>query len=45
MKENRKEKTRRRDDNTYKDTVTAIERHRVSVKPAVSIGLHVEDIL
>lgn len=27
----------------YKETVTEIERHRVSVKPAVSIGLHVED--
>jgi len=43
MKGKRKQKARRRNDNTYKETVKEIERHRVSVKLALSIGLHVED--
>jgi len=43
MNGKRKQKTKRRKDNTYKETMTEIERHRWSVKPAVSIGLHVED--
>lgn len=42
MKRKGKQMTRR-NDNTYKVTATEVERHRVSVKPVVSIGLRVED--